>query len=155
MQLSDARVDHLLSTWPVARLAMLDGGGRPRVLPVVFARVAGTLWSPVDGKPKADREPARVRHLRAHPIVELLLDDYDEDWQRLWWLRLDGIARVVQPPEPDTDPDVAPVLAALRRKYPQYGETPVLRDPPTLVAIRPDRIRSWCATAAVAAPPAS
>ncbi|MGH0028793.1 MAG: pyridoxamine 5'-phosphate oxidase family protein [Myxococcota bacterium] len=145
MQLTDAQVDGALATWPVARLALADGTGQPRVLPVVFVEVSGTLWSPVDGKPTrgGPGEPARVRHVRAHPLVELVIDGYDDDWSRLWWIRIDGIARVVQPPDPETDPDVAPVLAALRRKYPQYERTPLLGDPPTLLAIRPDRVRSW------------
>lgn len=149
MRLSEAQVDHVLSRWPVARLAMLDGAVQPRVLPVVFARVAGTLWSPVDGKPKGKGRLARVRHVAEHPRVELLLDHYDADWQMLWWVRISGIARIVQPPDPQTDPDVGPALSALREKYPQYVETPVLSSPPTLLAIRndgPGAIRSWCAS---------
>lgn len=148
MQLQDELVDRVLAHWPVARLALLDAERRPRVMPIVFVRVSGYLWSAIDGKPKGDGEPARVRHIRAHPSVELVLDDYTEDWQCLWWIRVDGLARVVQPPDPAQDPDVAPVVQALLRKYPQYGQTPVLRDPPTLLAIRPERIRSWCASAA-------
>lgn len=150
MQLPEAVVERVLTSWPVARLAVLDGRGRPRVMPVVFARVRGTLWSPIDGKPKGEGEPARVRWVREHPLVELAIDEYAEDWQALWWVRVDGLARVVESPDPSRDPDVAPVIEALRRKYPQYEETPVLRDPPTLLAIRPDRIRSWCAGAEAA-----
>jgi PPOX class probable F420-dependent enzyme len=150
VELSDALVEQALSTWPVARLAVLAAGSRPRVMPIVFARVSGELWSPVDGKPKAAREPARVRQVRLHPAVELLLDDYRDDWERLWWIRVEGLARVVQPRSPASDPEVAPVLRALERKYPQYRRTPVLRDPPTLLAIRPQRVRSWCAGAEAA-----
>lgn len=145
MHLPEELVDRLLVHWPIARLAALDARGRPRALPIVFANVAGYLWSPIDGKPKAGGEPARVRHVREHPFVELVLDDYADDWDRLWWIRVDGVARVVQPPDAERDPDTAPVVQALRRKYPQYERTPVLRDPPTLLAIRPHRIRSWCA----------
>lgn len=148
VQLPEALVDRLLTTWPVARLAVLDAKSRPRVMPVVFARVSGYLWSPVDGKPKGEGEPARVRYVREHPIVELVLDDYSEHWDRLWWVRMDGLARVVQPPDAASDPDVAPVVRALEHKYPQYRTMPVLRDPPTLLAIRPDRVRSWCASEA-------
>ena len=42
-------------------------------------------------------------------------------------------------------PDLQQAVRALRDKYPQYGEVPVLRDPPTLLVIQPDSIRSWCA----------
>jgi hypothetical protein len=55
---------------------------------------------------------------------------------------------VVEPPDPHRDPDVAPVVVALRTKYPQYAAVPVLREPPTLLAIRPSRLRSWAASEA-------
>ena len=147
MELPDAIVDRVLESWPVARLAVLDAEGRPRVMPIVFARVSGTLWSPIDGKPKAGGEPARVRYVREHPSVELALDEYSGDWDALWWVRADGLARVVQPSDPANDPEVAPVVEALRQKYPQYQHTPLLPEPPTLLAIRLDRVRSWCAGA--------
>jgi PPOX class probable F420-dependent enzyme len=143
--------DRLLETWPVARMASADAKGRPAAEPIVFARVAGYLWTPIDGKPKRDGEPARVRRVAENPRVELLLDDYDADWSLLWWLRVEADARVVEPPDPERDPDVAPVVAALRAKYPQYAGVPVLRDPPILLAIRPSRLRSWAASEAALA----
>lgn len=146
MELRPDLVDRLLETWPVARLASADASGRPTALPVVFVRVRGYLWTPIDSKPKGAGEPARIRRATENPRVELLLDEYSHDWSQLWWLRVAGAARVVQPPNPERDPDVGPVVTALRRKYPQYGSMPVLRDPPTLLAIRPTRISSWCAS---------
>jgi PPOX class probable F420-dependent enzyme len=152
VELPAALIDRLLDVWPIARLATSDARGRPALQPIVFVRAAGQLWTPIDGKPKRAGEPARVRHVTLNPRVELLLDDYDADWTRLWWLRVEGDARVARPPDPERDPDFAPVLAALRAKYPQYAGVPVLRDPPTLLAIRPTRLRSWRASeAAVAA----
>jgi len=145
MELPPAALERALETWPVARLATRGPDGRPHLLPVVFARVGERLWSPVDAKPKADRELARVRHVRADPRVALLLDHYEDDWRRLWWVRVDGRADVVRRADPEADPEVAPVLAALRAKYPAYREGPVLRHPPTLLAIEIRRARSWCA----------
>src|SRR3954464_532915 len=59
----------LLETERSAHLGLLDGDGRPRVLPVTFARVGDAVWSAVDDKPK--RRPgeqlARVRRLGARP----------------------------------------------------------------------------------------
>ncbi|HVN40497.1 MAG TPA: pyridoxamine 5'-phosphate oxidase family protein [Myxococcota bacterium] len=146
MEIPSSLVDRLLDTWPVARLATSGTRGYPGALPIVFALVRGYLWTPVDGKPKRAGELARVRRVSENPHVELLLDEYHDDWSDLWWLRIEGEARVVEPPQPERDPDVAPVLAALRKKYPQYATVPVLRDPPTLLAIRPTRIRSWAAS---------
>ena len=151
MEIPRSLVDRLLETWPVARLATVGTRSRPGALPIAFAWVRGYLWTPVDGKPKRAGELARVRRVTENPHVELLLDEYEEDWSKLWWVRIEGDARVVEPPDPERDPDVAPVLVALRRKYPQYAKVPVLREPPTLLAIRPTRVRSWCASEAALA----
>ena len=73
-------------------------------LTIVFVRVGECLWSPVDGKPKAGSELARVRNIRERPEVGLLLDEYTEDWKRLWWIRIDANARVVRPEAPNEAP---------------------------------------------------
>lgn len=145
MRLPTSTIEALLDRWPVARLATLAPGGRPHQVPIVFARVAGALWSPIDAKPKAEGELARTRHVRANPAVSLLLDAYAEDWSRLWWLRIDANARVVEPPSLAAAPDAQAAVAALRAKYPQYASLAVLRDPPVLLTFTPVRIESWCA----------
>ncbi len=151
MRLPSDVVERLLETWPVARLAT-RGPERPHQVPIVFARAGQLLWSPVDGKPKRQGELSRVGHIEAEPRVSLLLDHYDEDWARLWWLRVDGVADVVRPADPAGDPEVSAAVARLRAKYPQYQRVPVLREPPTLLRIRPERLRSWCASPSAASP---
>lgn len=149
MDLPPEALERMLDTWPSARLAT-SGPRGPHLVPVVFARAGGRLFTPVDGKPKRGGELARVRHVRADSRVSLLLDHYQDDWNRLWWLRVDGFARVLQPAHPAADPEVAAAVAALRAKYPQYQTVPVLGEPPTLLRIAPDRVRSWCAGPAAA-----
>ena len=151
MQIPDPTIESLLERHPIARLATSAQDGRPHQVPIVFAPVFGTgggwkLWSPVDGKPKSGRELARVSNIRRRPQVSLLLDDYDADWSRLWWLRVDANARVVAPADPEADAEVAAAVDALRAKYPQYESIPMLRDPPTLIELAPVSIRSWCAS---------
>jgi PPOX class probable F420-dependent enzyme len=146
VQLSEDTVHRLLASWPVARLATLRPDGAPSLVPVVFAASGGRLWIPVDGKPKRAGEPARVANVRRDPRVALLLDRYEADWSALWWLRVDGTAAVV---EGERAPGAADAAAALRRKYPQYEQTPLFRHPlPTLLAITPRRITSWAASEA-------
>lgn len=135
-------VERLLDTWPVARLATLGPGG-PHQVPIVFARAGGAFWSPVDGKPKRGGELARLRHVDADPRVSLLIDRYADDWRTLWWIRIDGEAEVVRPASPAAEPAVAAALAALRQKYPQYEQVPLLGDPPTLLRIVARKLRSW------------
>ena len=126
MELTKEIAEALLERWPVARLATLAPDGRPHLVPVVFARHDGHLWSPVDAKPKGSRELARIRNVRARPQVSLLLDHYDAAWCHLWWLRVDGRAAVVEGLDPNADAELGPVAAALRVKYPQYAEVPPL-----------------------------
>ena len=141
--LPEALARALLERWPVARLATLGPAG-PRLLPVVFACAGASLWSAVDGKPKSGGELARVRDVRADPRVALLLDEYGDEWEALWWLRVAGHATAVAA-DPTRDAEVAAAVAALRAKYPQYASVPVLRDPPRLLRIEVRRLRSWCA----------
>jgi PPOX class probable F420-dependent enzyme len=142
-------VERLLEVWPVARLATLGPDGAPALVPVVFAKSAGRLWTPVDGKPKSGRELARVANVRRDPRVALLLDQYEAEWSALWWLRVDAVASVVAG---EDAAGAAEAARALRAKYPQYAHTPLFRegDPlPTLLAFEPRRITSWAASAHV------
>ena len=99
----------------VARLATVDPEGRPHVVPICFVLDGDTLYTAVDDKPKRTRALQRLRNVEANPRVEVLVDHYDEDWTRLWWVRLRGTARVV---------DDARALELLAAKYPQYAERP-------------------------------
>ncbi|MER5525656.1 TIGR03668 family PPOX class F420-dependent oxidoreductase [Streptomyces sp. NPDC002677] len=101
----------------VARLATVDGSGRPHLVPVVFARHgADGIVTAVDHKPKTTPRLKRLRNIAAQPSVSLLVDEYDEDWDHLWWVRADGDARVI--------PADAALIEPLREKYPQYRERP-------------------------------
>jgi PPOX class probable F420-dependent enzyme len=145
MELPVHVAEALLGRWPVARLATLTPQGRPHLVPVVFARSGGDLWIPIDAKPKAGGELARVRNVRERPDATLLLDEYDPDWRRLWWLRVDARAAVIAERDPKSDFDLARVAEALRAKYRQYDELPLFRGEPLLLRLAVDRVRSWCA----------
>ena len=146
MQLTPAAVEHLLDCWPVARLATLGADGGPELVPVVFARCGKRLWSAVDGKPKASAALARLSNARRDPRVSLLLDAYESDWKRLWWLRVAGHASVVTRADADSEATIEAAARILRDKYPQYEETPLFRGEPTLLSIEIRSVRSWCAS---------
>ena len=74
----------------VARLATVSRDGRPHVVPICFVLDGDTLHTAVDEKPKRTRSLQRLRNIEANPNVEVLIDGYDEDWSRLWWVRLRG-----------------------------------------------------------------
>jgi PPOX class probable F420-dependent enzyme len=121
----------------VARLATTDPDGRPHVVPIVFALDEDTLYSTVDKKPKRSQTLRRIENARVRPDVTVLVDHYDDDWTRLWWIRLRGRARVL-----DEGDERERALALLREKYSQYREEPP--EGPVL-AIDVTDVRDWSA----------
>ena len=130
--------DPRLDTARVARLATTDPDGRPHLVPIVFVLEGGTLYTAVDRKPKRSRRLRRVENARARPDVTILVDHYDDDWRRLWWIRLRGRARVLDDGEERTR-----ALALLSEKYEQYRVEPP--DGPVL-AVDVSEARDWSAT---------
>lgn len=121
----------------VARMATVDPRERPHLVPVVFALDGDTLLSSVDQKPKSEGELQRIRNIRSHPAVTVLVDHYEEDWPKLWWVRMRGIGRVV---EGGGERDRA--LTLLRAKYEQYVTMPP-QGPTIAVDIEEWRGWSW------------
>jgi len=103
----------------VARLATVDPDGRLHLVPIVFVLAGDTLYSAVDAKPKRSRTLRRIENARRRPDVTVLVDHYDEDWTRLWWVRLRGRARVL-----DGGEEADRALELLAEKYEQYGDAP-------------------------------
>jgi PPOX class probable F420-dependent enzyme len=100
----------------VAHLATVGADGRPHVVPICFALDGDTLYTAVDEKPKSTRALRRLANIEANPHVEVVVDHWDEDWTRLWWVRLSGVARVVE--------HDARGLGLLSAKYGQYQRRP-------------------------------
>ena len=111
--------DPRLTAARVARLATTDSDGRPHLVPIVFALDGDTLYSAVDRKPKGSMKLRRIENARARPDVTILVDRYEDDWARLWWIRLRGRARVL-----DQGEERDRALALLQEKYPQYRTEP-------------------------------
>ena len=122
---------------PIARLATADLAGVPHLVPVTFARVgvgagvdvnrgdedgvdtgdgnAGDLLVfAVDHKPKTTTRLRRLANIAANSAVCFLVDEYDDDWARLWWVRADARAAMLHGAPRDA------ALEALTEKYRQY-----------------------------------
>src|SRR5512144_2263898 len=83
----------------VARIATVTVDGRPHVVPCCFVLAADTIYSAIDTKPKTTLAVRRVANIEVNPAASLLVDQYqDDDWSALWWVRLDGVARVATDP---------------------------------------------------------
>ncbi|MFI5839218.1 TIGR03668 family PPOX class F420-dependent oxidoreductase [Catenuloplanes sp. NPDC051500] len=101
----------------VGRLATVGADGRPHLVPICFALVGDRIYSAVDHKPKRSARLRRLANARDTGVASLLIDEYDDDWTRLWWVRVDGRVEVLE-----TGP--AEALDALTATYPQYAAKP-------------------------------
>ena len=69
--IDDSQLAQILRRWPVARLATTDAAGLPHVVPVVFCLRENTIYSPIDGKPKASTRLRRLKNLEDNPSASL------------------------------------------------------------------------------------
>jgi len=124
----------------VGRLATAGADGRPHAVPLCFVLVGDVVYSAVDHKPKRGPRLRRLRNIEETGRACLLVDEYADDWSALWWVRLDGRARLVGD---GGESDRA--VAELVRKYRQYAQRP-----PTgpVLAIDVDTWTWWSATSA-------
>lgn len=74
------------------------------------------MYVAIDQKPKTTTDLRRLRNIAENDRVAVLVDEYDEDWRHLWWVRLDGVARVL--------PSLPAAIELLQAKYPQYDANP-------------------------------
>jgi PPOX class probable F420-dependent enzyme len=117
------------------RLATADADGKPHIVPLVFALDGDTIYSAVDPKPKKTTDLKRLRNVQANPRVALLADHYvDDDWDALWWVRADGLGRVLEESERARE--------LLRARYDQYADAPP-EGPVLAVAVQ--RWSGWAA----------
>ena len=127
----------------MAHLATVDARNCPHVVPVCFATDGSAFYTAIDHKPKQVRPQklARVRNIKANPIVALLVDHYSEDWNRLWYILVRGKARLL--PQ-SARAERGRAIRLLKAKYPQYARSMLPGDAP-LLRIEPERIVSWAA----------
>jgi PPOX class probable F420-dependent enzyme len=121
----DARVGHL---------ATVGADGLPHVVPVCYALVEDMIYTAVDHKPKRGPRLRRIANIEATGRACLLVDAYDEDWSRLWWVRLDGRARV------EGSASARAGLDALVSKYEQYADRPPAGP---VIVVEVDRWSAW------------
>jgi PPOX class probable F420-dependent enzyme len=121
----------------VARLATVGSDGRPHLVPICFALDGERIYTAVDHKPKTGRLLQRLENIAANTAVSVLADHYEDgDWSALWWVRVDGAARVIAP----GDGDHARAVELLARRYRQYVERPPAGE---VIEIEVERWSGW------------
>jgi PPOX class probable F420-dependent enzyme len=124
-----------LTSARVGRLATVTAANRAHVVPCCFALGSDTVYSAIDSKPKSTLVLRRLQNIESNSAVSLLVDHYDENWSTLWWVRVDGNARLV-----GDAVERGRAVDLLVTKYEQYRTMP-LEGP--VLAIDIDRWRMW------------
>lgn len=124
--------DRFLRSARTGHLATADAKGRPQVVPVCFVFDGQAIYSVLDAKPKTTplRQLRRVKNILANPQVSLVVDHYEEDWDKLQYILVSGDAELLESGE-----EWALAIAMLREKYPQYqamdlDQSPVIKITP-------------------------
>lgn len=123
----------------IARLSTVGADGKPHVIPICFVWDGAFLYSAIDQKPKRvpPAQLARVKNIQQTPHVSLLVDHYDEDWTRLWYVLVRGESELVM-----GQSERRQAILRLRTKYPQYDARMLADDAPVL-RITPVRVVAW------------
>lgn len=138
-QFSTLQLD-LVTSARIGHLATASENARPHLIPVCFATDGRSIYSVLDQKPKRTglTRLRRVKNILANPQATLLVDHYEEDWGKLWYLMISGPAELLM-----DGPEQADAVALLRDKYRQYREMDIGMNP--VIKITPENIVSWTA----------
>lgn len=127
-----------MAACPVARLATITPEGRPHLVPVTFALTEGVLVTMIDHKPKTMSRLQRLVNIEHDPRASVLADHYAEDWESLWWVRVDGRASLGT-----EGARWEAARKALVGKYRQYRHRP---PGGTAIFVSVDRVTWWAST---------
>ena len=149
LQLTPEQAQRLAAA-PVGHLSTADRSGAPHVIPVCFVldrqTVGCPIYSVLDQKPKrtALTRLRRVRNLLDNPQAALVVDHYEPDWHRLWYILLTGKAELLTAEAPQQVQDErVQAIHLLREKYPQYREMAIDANP--VIRLTPERVAAWAA----------
>ena len=127
----------------VAHLGTVGSEAEPHVVPVCFVFDGKRFYTAMDQKPK--RVPPerlrRLRNIQRNAKVALLLDEYQEDWNRLRYLLIHGEASLVE-----DEAERGQAFQLLRAKYAQYREVGLEDAAWPLLRIDPEGVHRWRAS---------
>ncbi len=116
----------------VARLATASSQGVPHVVPICYAYDGQHIFLALDKKPKRVdvRKLKRVRNILENPRVSVVIDDYSEDWSRLAFVIVNGIAQLIE-----EGLEQKRAVTLLSEKYSQYREMSIEDSPVIKITI--------------------
>jgi PPOX class probable F420-dependent enzyme len=134
-------LEEFIQRMRVARLATIDSELKPYLVPVVFVFRDNHFFIPIDEKRKNTKPEKlrRVKNIQGNPHVALLIDEYSEDWTRLAFVMIQGIASIVKS-RPQSDVQLQQALKELTTKYIQYQKIGLGE---ICIKIKPEKVVSW------------
>jgi len=122
----------------VARLATVDQKLHPYVVPVVFVFYENSFFIPLDEKTKTvnSRNLKRVKNIEKNPNVTLLIDKYQNNWKKLFFLMIHGKAKMIDGNSKLMDK----IHKLLISKYPQYKKIGIGN---SCIRINPTKVTFW------------
>ena len=143
LQLSPLQIQRLADA-PVGHLSTAGEDGVPHVIPVCFAldhhEDRAAIYIVLDQKPKraALTRLRRVRNILENPQVALVVDHYEADWTKLWYILATAAAELLVDEDGD---ERRQAIRLLREKYPQYREMDI--DDSPVIKLTPGRVVGW------------
>jgi len=130
---------NLIAKSKVARLATVDQNSISYVVPVVFVFHNNSFYIPLDEKTKSvnTRKLKRVRNIEKNPNVTLLIDEYQNNWKKLYFLMIHGKAAIVEQKREKLINEVHKLLIS---KYSQYKKIGIGN---SCIKIRPQKAIFW------------
>jgi PPOX class probable F420-dependent enzyme len=105
-------------------------------VPVVFAVIGHAIVVPVDRvKAKRSLGLQRLVNLERDARCVLLVDHYEQEWSRLWWVRVHGLAA--------SQPAAAADVSELASLFPAYRAPDAIASVITLTATA---VKGWAAS---------
>jgi len=130
----------ILESGRVARMATVDEAGKPHIVPICYTFTSGLIYTAIDKKSKSVEinSLGRIKNIGSNPHVSLVIDKYYEDWNRLYFLKISGLANIIAQGE-----EYENSLLSLCEKYSQYVVMDLLNLGLPVIKISPLRIVSW------------
>ncbi len=123
----------LLAGERVCRVATVGEDGMPHVVPVCHVLANGKVYFGTGS------DSQKLRNLKAHPHMAVLVDLYAEDWDVLRGAMVQGAARLIQ-----RGPEFRKIRTLLYQKYLQYRDESALEESDSvIVEMTPARVSSW------------
>jgi PPOX class probable F420-dependent enzyme len=130
----------LLQAHRIGHLATADSTGAPHLVPVCFVYDGRAIYSAIDHKPKrrTGYGMKRIRNIVENPRVAFLVQHYEEDWQRLYYVLMRGTATILEGGE-----ERQRALALLEEKYVQYRKRRLASSNGLVIKVVPQTINRW------------